>query len=514
MRIFMGNRSRKNKAITRAAHFSKPESLSPELGELATRTSMGDYFASFYNAIDNPDPVLRKTGQSLAVYREIKRDPHVKTCLISRKAGTTKRNWDISGGTDKANAEIEAIFNDLNMLQIIKEILDASFMGHQVQEVIWDKIGSMIVPTGVVAKPQEWFYFDIDNQLMRRKTANALEGVPVEDRKFLLTQYEADYLNPYGEGAASECFWPVTFKKGGVKYWALFLQKFGIPHALGQLPPDASPQMRSDMLSALGRMIRDAVAVFPENSTVKLLETTGTSGTSDLYLQFAKYHDGEISKVILGHSAAADSTPGKLGGEDNTLSVREDLIDSDVAMVESTLNKLIRWIQFYNPTTIGSDLPKITLSPKDKIDKSLAERDKIITEGGYVKLTKKYLKEKHGFQDDDILVDETPPSPRAPISAGPQFAAPMPVNVGETDADLAANQDAVDTMSKQATSTMMAAFMEELLKPVYELQKNANSFAEFSKARGELYSKMDEKKFQEILEKSGLYSMLLGRSTQ
>lgn len=32
------------------------------------------------------------------------------------------------------------------------------------------------------------------------------------------------------------CFWPVAFKKGGMKFWLRFAEKFGSPWVIGKHP--------------------------------------------------------------------------------------------------------------------------------------------------------------------------------------------------------------------------------------------------------------------------------------
>jgi phage gp29-like protein len=464
--------------------------------EISTRERVGEIWASFFGTIENPDPVLRRTGQSIAAFDEIRRDPQVSTCITGRQAGVQKLKWRIeqNDASEKAVEVITDIFKSFKMHSLLRETMNAVFYGYEVQEVVWAVIDGYVVPVKIEEKPHEWFAFDYMNILQRRE-AGFDNWVNTEPRKFLLTRNNATYKNPYGEGLLSMCFWPVTFKKGGIKFWAVFLEKFGMPHAIGKLPRGASHTDRSTLLSALNRMVRDACAVFPDDSSVELVESMAKGASSDLYEKHAKYHDGEISKVILGHSAAADATPGRLGGEDSSLTVREDLVDSDCTLVTETFNELIKWIHELNPT-LGKELPTFVLYEKENVDTTLAERDDIIGRNGKVRFTKKYYIRAYGYTDDDIIVDET----ATPAQA--QFSEPDPI---------ASAGNALEALISAVPNSELQTQMENILKPIFELRDTCSSFEEFREGLFELYPEMDTSGVEKIMENSGLLSAVWGR---
>lgn len=54
--------------------------------EIASLKNSQGYFA-ILDQLPNPDPVLRKQGKNINVYRELFSDPHVGACVDSRKSG-------------------------------------------------------------------------------------------------------------------------------------------------------------------------------------------------------------------------------------------------------------------------------------------------------------------------------------------------------------------------------------------------------------------------------------------
>lgn len=463
--------------------------------EIATRDRVGQWWTEFFKTIENPDPVLRKTGYSIIVFDEIRRDAQVSSCITGRLAGVQKLKWKLeqNNASTRSVETITNILNSVKMHNFLRELLDAVFYGYSIQEIVWSPVDGFIKPVKIEQKPHEWFGFDSNNVLVRLERGFD-NWIPAEKYKFLLSRNNASYKNPYGEGLLSMCFWPVTFKKGGIQFWAVFLEKFGMPHVYAKLPSSATSEQRSDLLMTLHRMIRDAVAVIPDNSTVDFMESKIT-GSSDLYERHAKYHDGEISKIILGHSAAADSTPGRLGGDDVSMTVREDLVDSDALLICETVNELISWIHTLNPS-LGKETPKFVLYQKEGVDKTLAERDQIIVNTG-VKFTKDYYKRAYGFSDSDVIIEEKPLTlPQA------EFSEPDQVKSAES---------AIRALAAAFSDTEMQERMETILKPIFELRNKAASFEEFRSGLVELYPEMDSSGIENILEGTGLLSAVWGR---
>ena len=465
--------------------------------EVATRQIEG-FFTTLYDALPNPDPVLRKSGKSIEILDEIKREPQVSTCKISRKSGVKKRKWKLETENSAAStvSTIEQVLKNLKIRDIITEMLDAWGYGYQVGEVVWKREGNLLIPDRITGKPQPWFHFGKDNELRIKTKAFDLRGEPVQDRKFLLSRYEASYANPYGEAQYSMCFWPVTFKRGGLKFWAKFLEKFGMPHAIGKLPRSASSTERRDLLNSLSQMVQDACAVFPEDATVELL-THNVTGSSDAYEKFAQYHDAQISKVILGHSGAADSTPGRLGNDNTALEVRSDIVDDDCAMIEESFNTLIKWIHELNPS-LGVQRPRFSMYEESDVDKGRADRDQMLLNTGKIRLSKKYYVKNYDFDEDDIEVIDEP-------DTSPEFAAQPTKAVRDKP------QSTLDTLLTVLPDSLLQTQIETVLKPVFDLIEKSENYSEITDGVARLFPDLKTDEIEKLLEQTLFLSENWGR---
>ncbi len=365
---------------------------------IATRAQSVDFW-SFMHYLPNPDPVLKKMGKDISVYRELLSDSHVAGCVRRRKAAVKGLEWRITPtGNESVDSQLWAIFERLPLSLIISQILEASLFGYQVLEVTWHYQNGVYLPVDVVSKPQEWFIFDENNQLRLRTKDNLVEGMMLPDKKFLLATQEATYTNPYGRADLAACFWAATFKKGGLKFWLEFVEKYGSPWLVGKHPRTAQVHEIDDLLDSMEEMLGTAVAAIPDDSSIALLESASKGGSSQVFDEFLRYCKSEIAIALLGQNQTTEAEANRASATAG-LEVTEDIRNEDAALVESCLNQLLAWICELN-FTVGT-LPKFELFEQESIDKLQAERDEILARIG-VKFTSQYINRTYNFEDGDI----------------------------------------------------------------------------------------------------------------
>lgn len=381
------------------------------LQAVATRERNFDYL-SLMHYLPNPDPVLKKAGKDIDVYDELKVDTQVSSCIGQFIDGVQSLEWQIDRGKSKSrNAKLIAgIFDQINSTdetgginRIIAEILEARLYGFQPLEVMWTKRGDLVVPVDIVAKPHSWFRFDSENRLMY-VSKNQLNGEIVPDYKFLVPTYRGTYANPYGTGVLSMCFWPVTFKKGGIKFFMTFVEKYGMPFIVGEHEYTKESDIQK-FVGQLDSMVQDGVIAIDGKRQKITVEQTGQSMSSDIYERLVNMMERQISLAILNHADATAQTPGKLGNDDSTASVRASVINASKTLVSQTMNVLIRWI--FEVNGIQGDVPSFQFYEENDVDLDVAQRDEVLTRLG-VKFKKSYLMKTYGLDEDDFDIEEKP----------------------------------------------------------------------------------------------------------
>lgn len=496
--------------------------------EIATRKRSIDFYTiGMY--LPNPDPVLKKMGKDITIYKELRADPIVRGCIKSRKARTKKLLWEIDRGKSKSRQAkiVTDIFNKLPVRRMINQILEAPFFGNQPLEVMWDE--GTWTPNDVVGKPQQWFVYDEDNQL-RFRTKENYNGIELPDKKFLVATNDASYENPYGDAELSSCFWPVTFRKGGYKFWVTFTEKFGMPFIIGKQPRGTGQPETDAFADKLEAMVQDAIAVIPDDASVEIPETKNT-GSADLYDKLIRACTREINVALLGHSGGAESTPGKLGGEDTAGDTGENIGDDDQKIVEDTMNTLIDWICDYNFAE-RSDRPRFVMYGEEDVDLDQSTRDKNLSETGQLRFKKPYFMKTYGFEEEDIDVVESPaPVPIQPLpgTGGIMAKGPLPIPAqfsASRKGILSRFIDKISSISFSAPSAVKDSIdiavdgmdpadlqkqMEEALKPVIALINKGSTYEKIMTDLAKQYPKMDAAGLEEMLGRAIFAAECLGR---
>lgn len=297
-------------------------------------------------------PNLNKLTNTSAEYLrnlvEVRNDPHVHSCIQSRKTGTLAMNWEIQQGENsKLNQLIIHNFDKLDIWGLITNILDAIFFGFQILEIIWNENSDGDLTVAVVEpKPMEWFYFDNENKLRFRARGNP-QGVLLPNYKFLVPRHNAKYENPAGEALLTKCYWAVTIKNMALRFWMNFLEKYGMPLIIGQYTYPPSPEELANLSQRLNELLNSQTIATPSDVNIEIKDI-GQSKSVDLYLQLIKLSNAEISKTLLSETLTTEMDAGSYAASVTHFKVRREVILGDKLLVEQTINKLIEFIAKVN----------------------------------------------------------------------------------------------------------------------------------------------------------------------
>ena len=373
------------------------------LSEQATRDKL-DAYSNFFKALPDPDKILEENNYDFDIYRDLLTDPHLMATIQQRKMQVQQMGWELEFDADeKMKKRLLEIVRRLPLTDIISDTLDAIFFGFTVGEVMWEKDGKEITPVNIIGKPQEWFIFTKENEIRMRTFKNGHylfeEGQKLPEYKFIVTQHKPTFVNPYGQRILSKCYWPVQLKRGGIDFWQMMMERYGMPYLIGRYPNTFTDAQKKEFLEQLEQMVEDNITIFEETLGIELKESPQYD-IGQLYERLVDFHNKEISKAVL---TVTLTTEIEGVGSYKASEIHREMLSylgvSDKKLVERAINTML---EYYVKLNFGEmPLPRIKLNKKEAIVDESAERDKILSEIG-VKFTRDYFKKRYNLQEGDF----------------------------------------------------------------------------------------------------------------
>jgi len=375
------------------------------LTEFASRKRL-DVFSALYKALPDPDKILEENNYDYNIYRDLLSDPHLMATVQQRKMQVMQMGWELEfEGDKKLEERLMKVMMALPLNKITSDVLDAIFFGFTVGEIEWVKDGSEIIPIDVIGKPQEWFIFTRKNELRLREYKEGQyffeEGVKLPEYKFILSQYKPTYTNPYGQKVLSKCYWPVHLKRGGIEYWQLMMERYGMPYLIGRYPNTFTEVQKDEFLEQLKQMVEDNITIFEDSLGIEIKESPQYD-VGQLYENLVGFHNKEISKAVLTVTLTTEiEKVGSYKASDIHREMLSYLGVSDKKMVERALNTLL---EYYVKLNFGDvPLPRVKLNKKEAVVEESADRDKILTDMG-VRFTKEYFMKRYNLAEGDFKI--------------------------------------------------------------------------------------------------------------
>jgi phage gp29-like protein len=496
-------------------------SKKPVIDEVATIRKDIDVFAGYLTRLENPDPILRTeaAGKGLKLYDEVDRDAHAGSVLQTRYLAVVGKEWDVvpaesakspgrpsTNSKEKAVADfVSSVLENCNFDQARGELLQGILYGVYVCEIIWTVKENAVVIKRLIGKHPRRFTFTPDREMRLLTLQNMIDGEALPPMKFINFTF-GDSDNPFGKGLGRRLWWAVWFKKHGIKYWAVFLEKFGMPTAVGKYPPSTTtPEQKKTLLDAIDAIQSETGITIPNDMAIEFLEAH-RAGTVT-HESFETFMDRQISKAVLGQTATTEGTAGKLGNEKAQEEVRKDILEADADLLDACLNEtLIRWIVDYNFPGV-TEYPKLKTfaSPKPDLDKQ-SEIDERNVKAG-VKIPMRYFYETYGYpvpeKGEEIAVASAPANTQVAAGDKPEFA---------EGADFTPEQQAleglIDAILPGGSSTL-AENERQILNAI----ESATTFQEALENVLALYPNLNVDALAGILDRSLFNAELYGRFT-
>ncbi len=417
--------------------------------------------------LPSTDEVLISLGGDLKEYAKLLKDDQVASLMQQRKDALIAAEWVVEPGGDQARDKeaadfIRAQLAGIGFDRVTRKMHGGLLYGYSVAECLWEMREGRVCLADIRVRKSWRFGFAPDGTL-RLKIQSKTEAMP--PRKFWTTTWGADDDDtPYGRGLGHVLWWPVFLKRNGGRFWASYLDRYGVPPTKATYPANATDDDKNKALRAAMALRSEGAVAMPAGFDVQLIEAVGR-GAGD-FAGFVGYWDDAIAKVILSQTGTS-----KIGQYSGTAEVhnevRHDVLKSDADLLCESLNSgPVRWLADWNFP--GAACPKVwrKVENKERIREE-RERDKALYDMG-LELSDEAIQERYNGEWQRRSASQ--PVPNAPAFAEPAEERDYPDELSDQlegltmDASTAMLNAVRDEMDRTlARGGDLAAFAERLL---------------------------------------------------
>lgn len=429
-------------------------------------------------------------------YRLMLRDDQVASTFQQRRLAVIARDWSVTPGGDAPEDEaaadhLSAQLDRVGFDRVTEKMLYGVFYGYAVAEILWKVENGRVEIDTIKVRDRNRFRFDADRRLKLLTTMRP-DGEVMPPAKFWCFTAGGDHDDdPYGVGLGYHLYWPVWFKREGLKSWLQGLDKTARPTAVGKFPAGASQDDIDRLLDTLAAYASDTGIAIPDAMSIELLQAA-RSATSD-YDTLYNRMDAAISKIVLSQTMTTDSSVSGLGSNqaDVHRDVKQEVVKADADLLNESFNATVaKWLTGWNFP--GAKPPRVSRQIDDAEDLDAASaRDVRLSQIGW-RPTEERVRETYG--EGYERADAAPSDPVEKINTPPPAFAEQP-QVSRVTAEHALATGLLEDRWEE--------IMNPLLKPVRALLERVRSYREAASGLSDTLSDMDESAARELLARAG-----------
>lgn len=198
------------------------------------------------------------------------------------------------------------------------------------------------------------------------------------------------------------------FKKGGWRFWTIFLEKFGGAMAFSKIPENKyeDESFKDSILESLDKLCSGGVGIFPEGVDTEVIEARSKEGTGALFRDYKNAIDKEISICVLGETLSTmQQETGARAATQVHNEVRKEKSDIDMSIIEPVINQLIEYFAILNYGKINN-LPYFLF--QRETNEKLIDRDLKLKQTYNIKFNKQYVIDNFDIDEKYLDEDYTP----------------------------------------------------------------------------------------------------------
>lgn len=481
-----------------------PDKKPPATRQLMTDTAV-DLLSDMLMEMGDPDVVLKKLQLPRSTLRNLESDDEISGAMDTRREALITTPWRLEGDDQLI---IDFVHDQItpHVDGTLRGAFDAIGFGYSVQEIIYKKLdGGFSGLKSVSIKPFEWFTPNNNGELIYHQNdaagtmTNGQVGTIVDTTfKFLLTQKQATYKNPFGEALYSRLYWPWFFRHQMWRFWMQYLERFGSPFMLGKgNDPNA-------LAESLSQAYHNAVIAVGADDEVEVVSPS--KGGAD----FEKVETALVKRMqkrILGQTLTTDvSEGGSYAAAKIHEGVRQDKRHADIRLCVNTVQTLVNALTYINFP--GRPPPIYVMEDGKDLQPERAERDEKLYNIG-VRFNEKYFKRTYDINDDEfVLAQEQIPVPGNMSSR--LFAKNKQNLITKFSNDkpkLSVNQQQIESLGDAVIDDVPSPIDPEKIREIVKTSKNKEEFID------SLLLLLDEQPvndFEELFERSMFAADVIG----
>lgn len=370
-----------------------------------------------------------------------RRDLRIGGLCQTRKLSVLGSDWEIKDQKSEINNQkselvkfIEDNFSRINIEQLFSDIVETQLQGMSIFQLFYSIVGNKYLLNNISLIPNYLIYYKqktertdddginfIDfNKItmldMRSQAISDKPNFPLIDVDpiyyFCVYSFDGNEENGLLNGLIDSVIWGYFFKSYGLKDWSVFLERFAIPAVIAEYDPLMSKVDRDALWNAVNNFGNLFRAIIPNTAKLTPISDNNKLSTGNLYENYLKYWNDELSIRILGQAMTTDTSEGGSYAKAQVGQiVRQDIQKGDQALITMAMNSLIKKLIDINFSQV-SEYPKFVFKNNEDLDYKIKKADLILklNQAGFVADEKELidifeLNLKHIAESDNTITE-------------------------------------------------------------------------------------------------------------
>jgi phage gp29-like protein len=293
-----------------------------------------------YDQIVADEDFVHEVSKRDLPYDYMKRDSHIWSCWTSRTLPVASAPWRItssSGPQAKALTKQLKSFPELQRLRLV--LLEAIFRGYAGFEFEFNPPGEDCIVRDIIPIRADKITFTNEGEPRLITQDHPYEGEPMPFPKFVVVSHGERYHgHQRGMGLGQKVWWPYFMKSAGMKFWAIAVERFGMPGIKAKIENTGSI---ADRRARWKEILRDYVGgsgvVYMGEEEIDLIEANNPGMA---YTKFCEFLDSEISKAMVGQTLTTEQgSRGAYSLGKVHAAVRDDIMWGDTHWLDEILSR-------------------------------------------------------------------------------------------------------------------------------------------------------------------------------